>query len=268
LIASCTGWLLDIYIEQDKAILWIKSEDKKILKLIDSSYQPFFYILPRNEQDGRCLFQTLSQQSIVKKVFWEENKFTDLFKEGSKSKLICIFPESVQYYNALLKKLEKDYRVKQFFNTDLSHIQQYLFHRLKIEPTSKVEVEYDDGSRLIKLAKVNESEISPPPFSLLYVNVYTLSGKINPEEPVICIKSRYEDPDIIVSLVVGGGDYSSTTITILDYLFSRTIKLGLDLYLGREKTVVVPTFLLKHPGVRWIEGRLSIRNRRSLYRIV
>jgi hypothetical protein len=99
-------------------------------------------------------------------------------------------------------------------------------------------------------------------------NVYTLSGKINPEEPVICIKSRYEDPDIIVSLVVGGGDYSSTTITILDYLFSRTLKLGLDLYLGREKTVVVPTFLLKHPGVRWIEGRLSISNRRSLYRIV
>jgi DNA polymerase elongation subunit (family B) len=303
LIESCTGWLLDVYIEQDKAILWIKSEDKKILKLIDSSYQPFFYILPRNEYDGCCLFQTLSQQSMVRKVIWEENKFTDLFKEGSKSKLICIFPESVQYYNAFLKKLEKDARVKQFFNTDLSHIQQYLFHRLKIEPTSKVEVEYDDGSRLIKLTRVNECEISPPPFSLLYVNVYTLSGKINPEEPVICIKSRYEedirdppqqtaeeilfnkgeeknileefcsyvlvrDPDIIVNLgggEGGGGDYSTTTtttITILDYLFSRTLKLGLDLHLGREKTVVVPISLLKHPGVRWIEGRLSISNRR------
>jgi DNA polymerase elongation subunit (family B) len=288
LISSCTGWLLDVYIEQDKAILWIKSEDKKILKLIDS-YQPFFYILPRNEYDARCLFQTLSQQSIVKKVSWEENKFTNLFDEGIKDKLIYVFPDSIQYYSSILKKLEKDSRVKQFFNTDLSHVQQYLFHRLKIEPTSKVEVEYD-GSRLITLAKVNESEISPPPFSLLYVSVYTLSGKINPEEPVICIKSRYEDihdpqqtaeeilfnkgeeknileefcsyvlvkdPDIIVS--VGGGDYSTTTI--LDYLFSRTLKLGLDLHLGREKTVV-PTFLPKYPGVQWIEGRLSISNRR------
>jgi hypothetical protein len=49
----------------------------------------------------------------------------------------------VQDYVALLKKLEKDYRVKQFFNTDLSHIQQYLFHRLKVEPTSKVKVQYE-----------------------------------------------------------------------------------------------------------------------------
>jgi DNA polymerase elongation subunit (family B) len=287
LIASCTGWLLDVYIEQDKAILWIKSEDKKILKLIDSSYQPFFYILPRNEQDGHYLFHVISQQSLVRKVIWEENKFTDLFKEGSKSKLICIFPESVQYYNALLKKLEKDSRVKQFFNTDLSHIQRYLFYRLKIEPTSKVEVEYD-GSRLTKIVKVNEAEISPPPFSLLYVNVYTLSGNISSEDQVMMIRTRYEeedsqheneetsfdnkeekkileefcnyvlvkDPDIIVSVE---GDYPTTMI--LDYLFSRTLKLSLDLHLGREKTVV-PTFLLKHPGVQWIEGRLSISNRK------
>jgi DNA polymerase elongation subunit (family B) len=47
----------------------------------------------------------------------------------------------------------------------------------------------------------------------------------------------------------------------LDYLFSRTLKLGLDLHLGREKTAV-PPFLLKHPGVQWIKGRLSISNSR------
>jgi DNA polymerase elongation subunit (family B) len=291
LIASCTGWLLDIYIEQDKAILWIKSEDKKILKLIDSSYQPFFYILPRNEQDGRCLFQTLSQQSIVKKVFWEENKFTNLFEEGVKNKLICVFPDSIQYYSPILKKLEKDYRVKQFFNTDLSHVQQYLFHRLKIEPTSKVEVEYDDGSRLIKLAKVNENEISPPPFSLLYVNVYTLSGNISSENQVMMIRTRYEeeedsqheneetfdnkeeknileefcnyvqakDPDIIIVSV--GDHYVST---VLDCLFARMEKLGLDfLQLGREEENISKIRTLKHPGLKWIKGRLFISSSRN-----
>ena len=81
----------------------------------------------------------------------------------------------------LLKKLEKDYRVKQFFNTDLSHVQQYLFHRLKIEPTSKVEVQYD-GSKLVELTKVeDEDDILPPPFSILHVDIQTFSGKINPE---------------------------------------------------------------------------------------
>ncbi|MGI8833930.1 MAG: hypothetical protein ACR2IS_15005, partial [Nitrososphaeraceae archaeon] len=78
--------------------------------------------------------------------------------------------------------------------TDLSHVQQYLFHRLKVEPISKVEVQYD-GSKLIELTKVEDEDgtSSSSPFSLLYVNVQTTSGKINPEEPVVIIKSRYED---------------------------------------------------------------------------
>jgi DNA polymerase elongation subunit (family B) len=287
LIASCAGWLLDVSIEQDTAVLWIKTEDRKILRLKDF-YQPFFYILPRNEHDGHYLFHILSQQSIVKKVSWEGNKFTNLFSKKDRQKLICVFPESVQYYAALSKKLEKDYRVKQFFNTDLSHIQQYLFHRLKVEPTSKVEVKYD-GSRLVKLTKVDESEVSPPPFSILYLSVYTSSGKITLEDSVMMIGVRYEDmqdsqqqreeilfnykeercileefckyvqakdPDIIVWL----GDHYANTI--LDYLFSRTEKHELDLQLGRENNnnnKKIKT--LKHPGLQWIKGRLSISSR-------
>jgi DNA polymerase elongation subunit (family B) len=290
LIASCTGWLLDVTIEQDKAVLWIKTEDKKILRLTDT-YQPFFYILPKNEQDGHYLFHVLSQQSAIKKVSWEENKLTNLFEEGVRHKLICVFPETVQYYTTLLKSL--DDRVKQFFNTDLSHVQQYLFHRLNVEPTSKVEVQYDD-SKLVDLSKVEDKDdISLPPLSILHVNVQTFSGKISTEDPVIMIKSRYEDksdpqqsveivfdseqekdilvdfcnhvqakdPDIIVFL----GDHYANTI--LDYLFARTVKLGLDLQLGREKTKIAPLTLLKHPGGYWNKGRLSFgsktRNRYS-----
>jgi DNA polymerase elongation subunit (family B) len=188
-----------------------------------------------------------------------------------------------------LKKLEKDYRVKQFFNTDLFHIQQYLFLRLKVEPTSKVEVKYD-GSRLVKLTKVDENELSPPPFSILYISVYTSSGRITSDDSVMTIKVRYEkdacdlkqqneeilfnykeeksiieefcsyvqaqDPDIIVCL----GDHYANAI--LDYLFSRTEKLELHLQLGRENNDdnnKIKT--LKHPGLQWIKGRLSISSR-------
>jgi len=107
---SCNGWLLDVSIEQDKAILWIKTEDLRLTE----SFQPFFYILLRSEYDGSTLFHILSQQPIVKKVRWEENKSTILFEEHSRSKLICVVSDSVQYYTVLLKKLEKDTRVKQF----------------------------------------------------------------------------------------------------------------------------------------------------------
>ena len=51
------GWLLDVSIENDHAILSIKTEeDGQILKLRDP-YLPGFYILLRSEADGTHLFQ-------------------------------------------------------------------------------------------------------------------------------------------------------------------------------------------------------------------
>ena len=138
-------------------------------------YHPGFYILPRNEPDGLCLFQVLSRQQqqdiAVKKVSCKENKFTSFFdneqsaKNKTQNKLIYIQLQSLRYYQPLLKKLAKCYRVKQFFNTDLSHVQQYLFTKLRIEPTSKVKVEYH-CSKILEISKVDDEEqqISPPPF--------------------------------------------------------------------------------------------------------
>jgi DNA polymerase elongation subunit (family B) len=286
LLSNCIGWLLDTTIEQDKPILWIKTEDKKILRLTDS-YHPHFYILPRNEHDGHILFHILSQQSTVKKVSWEKNKYTNLFESGKKDKLLYVCLESVRSYEPLLAKLKKDSRTKQFYNTDISHVQKYLFHKLKLEPTSKIETQYDE-SKLVKISKLeDEDNIFPPPFSILYVNIYTFSGKFNPEDPVAKIRSRYEnttdvsqnaeivfdsnqeehilsdfcsyvqnkDPDIIVWLA----DYYANII--LDYLFARSTKLGLELQLGREWNKIALLEDLKHPGRHWIKGRLSISSR-------
>jgi hypothetical protein len=58
-----------------------------------------------------------------------------------------------------VKRLEKDYRVAKLFNTDLMHTQQYLFNRLKIEPTSKVKVEYG-STDLWTIAKKNMTTFS------------------------------------------------------------------------------------------------------------
>ena len=167
MVANCIGWLLHVSIQQDKAIVWIKTEDNNVIRLIDL-FQPTFYILPRNEYDGTCLYQLLSQQSMVKKIGWVI-KSTDLFEEYSKHKLLSVTLESTQAYISLVRKLEKDHRVKQLFNTDFSFVQQYLFHRLKIEPTSKVKAEYDN-SRLISLTKIDdENKIDLPPFSIRHI---------------------------------------------------------------------------------------------------
>ena len=100
--------------------------------------------------------------------------------------------QSLRYYQPLIKKLQNDCRVKQLFNTDLLHVQQYLFTMLKIEPTSKVEVEYDDDRlKLLDIVKVDDCNgVNPPPFSLLYFDLHTYSGILASEDAIRVIKVR------------------------------------------------------------------------------
>jgi hypothetical protein len=189
-LASCIGWLLDVSIENDHAILSVKAEDGQALKLRDS-YYPGFYILPRNES----LFQSLSREEEIA-VSWKD-KHTDLFDSKKTRKLIHIQLRSLRYYEPLLKKLENDYRVKQLFNTDLLHVQQYLFTKPKIEPTSKLKVEYE-GSKLLDVVKIDdESDVHPPPFSILYFDLHTYSGILASEDSIRIIKVRYGEDEAV-----------------------------------------------------------------------
>ena len=257
---SNIGWLFDVTIEQNRVTLWIKTIDENILKLTDT-YKPCFYVLPKNERAGAELFHSLSQQPKIKDVEWD-NKLTNLFDKHEMKKLIFVYPESIYYYKILSKKLQDDTRVAQLFNTDLSHVQQYVFTKLNVAPTIKVEVQYDkDDLRLINMTKINEEfVVQPPPFSILYFEVITSSSsysldsydvndpirRINvryQEEPEITFEGTEEtmmkdfckyilttDPDILVSTK---HHYRSTGV--LHYLSARMSELGIDMGLGRDK---------------------------------
>jgi len=248
-MAHANGWILDASIEQNRAIIWIKTTEGKILKLSDI-YQPTFYILPNNEGSGSALFQLLSQESIVKKVEWQ-HKFTDLFDSQDRGikRLICVQSESTLSYNTLLKRLERDERVARLYNVDLSHVQQYLFTKLKIEPIGKVEVEYnEDNSRLIKIHTINEDGVAPPPFTILYFDNSSDGNQIKQiracyqEDPVVSFEGDEEtilkefhdyvltkDPDIVNST---NQRFENTAV---EYLFKRMHELELDL--GRESSL-------------------------------
>jgi DNA polymerase elongation subunit (family B) len=248
-MASCIGWLLNVSIDNDHATLWIKTEQGQILKLRDS-YRPGFYVLPRSESDGLHLFQILSREEDI--TVREENKFTNLSDNRKQTRLIYMQLHSLRYCQPLLKKLTEDYRVKQLFNTDLLHVQQYLFTKLRIEPTSKVKVEYD-GSKLLEVVKVDdEHDLHPPPFSLLYFDLHTYSGVLASEDAIRLIKVRDEQNDIIFDnseekvilqrfsdyiqeknpdIIVCMGDYDNGKV--LRYLSARAKKIGFDLQLGR-----------------------------------
>ena len=271
-----TGWLLDVSIEENHAIIWVKTLEGKILKLFDT-YQSTFYILPKDEYTGDALFQVLSQQSTVKKVEWQD-KFTDLLDLDKRvmKRLICTYPESILQYKPIVKRLEYDPRVSQLFNTDLSHTQQYLFTKLKIEPTSKVEVEYDNNdSRLVKISKIND--VATPSFSILYFEIHTASSynlaldqirqirvkylqelEISfegSEESIITDFYKYvlaKDPDI---LICNGNHFEHKNI-----LFERMSMLGLDMPIGtdedssnRTKRISGRVYLINNSGQKVLD---------------
>jgi DNA polymerase elongation subunit (family B) len=258
-LTSCIGWLLDVSINNDHTTLWIKTEDGQILKLKDT-YNPGFYILPRNELNGLHLLQILSREEEIS-VRWEEDKRTDLFDSKKQTKLIYVQLRSLRYYQPLLKKLQDNLQVKQLFNTDLLHVQQYLFTKLKIELTSKVEVEYD-GSKLLEMTKADdENYVHPPPFSLMYFDLHTYSGILASEDAIRVIKVRYgedeavfddsdekvilqqfsdyvqeKNPDVIVCM----GDYENGKV--LRYLLARAEKVGFDLQLVRRRVCISSSY--------------------------
>jgi DNA polymerase elongation subunit (family B) len=249
---SAIGWLLDVTVERNAATLLIKTTQGGILRLADT-YQPCFYILSRNERVGGELFHILSQQPKTR-VEWQR-KLTDIDADRPEI-VLCVYVESTYYYNLLVKRLQNDPRVARLFNTELFHIQQYLFTRLKVEPTSKVQVQYDN-ERLISLTKIDELDISPP-FTVLYFEVISAPSLDSHDVsyPIRQITARYQeaqeitfegdeetilqdfckyvvrnDPDIIISK-----EQHYQSARVLQHLFARIEMLGLDILLGRGKT--------------------------------
>jgi DNA polymerase family B len=173
-IQTADGWILDV--AQDSTTynvnLLIKLEDSNLISFKQKLKDYTFYIQPKTTSAGEDLFQQLSRNDeVIKKLFWEK-KYIDL-ADRNKIPLIGISIENIQPhdYQIFMKKLGTDSRVLSLFNTELPVIQQFIYNELKIAPTSKVRVEYDDA-RLLTISKLDDSqEIAPPPFKIMHIRI-------------------------------------------------------------------------------------------------
>lgn len=275
-IQNTHGWILDAYIENDEAILWIKMEDGIVIKLFDE-YGPSFYIEPKNQQNSSDLIQILSDLPVVSEVK-KENKFTRF--NDRKTELIHVKAPTIRHYNLLSKILHHEKmaeRINKTYNNNLSHLQRYLFTQLNIELSSKVIVEYDDQN-LVSIKNLEDDEIKSP-FDVIHVEIILQSQsqvldlddsikQINVKfgtEPTVVFEGEESkslvdfcnyicltDPDIIV--------FSNYDLTILNYLLERMKILSLNLQLGRYKINPYDQYQY-HVLDKWIQGRIYITER-------
>jgi hypothetical protein len=85
-LTSCIGWLLDVSIDNDRALLFIKTGDGQTIKLRDS-YYPGFYTLPRNESLFQILLREEEEEEIA--VRWED-RHTSLLDNKKTRNLIYV----------------------------------------------------------------------------------------------------------------------------------------------------------------------------------
>ena len=277
MIKTCAAYILDVYIENNEVILWIKTEDCKILRLIDQ-YESSLYILPENEKAGEETIQILSDLSVISNVKWQK-KFTSIFNSVME-KVVCITSPSIHHYNLLLKALQHEQlrtRINRTYNTHLSHIQRYLFTDLQVRPTSKVLVEFEDN-RLTSIIEIKDEIISSP-ITVMHVEVIPSTEQtiFDADDPILFIRTKHEndapkifednesnilqefsnyiiskDPDIVV--------FRNYDLNILSYLLQRTKSIALDLQLGRRKIDIYSTDHIRLLD-KWIQGRIYITER-------
>ena len=176
-VQTADGWILDI--TQDYGTgdinLLIKLQNNNVISFRQRLKEYTFYIQPKSHSVGEDLYLRLSRNDdeTIKKIFWDD-KYIDLADRNT-TKLIGISTNITdiqpQNYQKFIKKLKMDSRVRSLYNVELSMIQYFIYNQLKIAPTSKVIIEYED-EELLSVKKVEDSQdITLPPFKMMHIRI-------------------------------------------------------------------------------------------------
>ncbi len=195
---TADGWLLNVsqYYNSGDINLLIKLQNDKVTSFKQKFKEYISYILPKSYSAAEDLYQQLSRNDqVISKIFWDE-KYTDL-ADKNKARLIgiSITDTQSQSYQTLIKKLRTDLRVCSLFNLELSVTQQFIYNQLKIAPTSKIRIEFEN-ERLLSITKVDDShDVTLPPFKLMHFRISS-----NGSEPKFSVRLDNQTPVIFNGL--------------------------------------------------------------------
>src|SRR5919106_2541559 len=238
-IQNTEGWLLDVshnYANDDINLL-IKLQAGKLISFKQKLKEHTLYILPRSYQVGQDLYLQLSRNDqLIKRIFWDE-KYIDL-SDRNKTKLIGISVTDIhsQDYRTFIKKLGMDSRVHSLYNTKLSAIHQFIYNQLKIPPTSKVRIEYEQEELLFILGIDDKKEIAPSSFKIIHIriigtgktDVIKLNVRLDNQMPItfdglsdesFITYINENNPDIVIIYSVDQQDRN--TLTLLADIISK-----------------------------------------------
>jgi len=164
------GWLLDVYIDGGKAVIWVRTLEGETIRLIDD-YAPFLYVDPVDQAAGQELIRMLTEVGCNAEVEWKGIALGSSVRR----QLLRVEAQPLSF-KGILNGLRQSRLVRGLYDSDLLDVQRYLFTRLRVEPTSKVSVEYH-GDRLLSVQKLDDhAELAPPQFRAIVVKRISVEG--------------------------------------------------------------------------------------------
>lgn len=205
------GWLLDSYIEDSQAVLWIKTLEGRVLKLVEPFF-PDFYAMPK-AISARQLCYLLSDHENIRHIEVERRFRTVAQRE--EVEVVHIHVDHIRNFRRVVSDVEGLKFVEGTYDTDLTHIQRYIFKK-GVAPMERISFESING-KLLSLELVGgDRDVPPPPFTVM---VFKVEHGENGIRPMLLLD---EDLDPIEILEIEEGE-------ILEELNSRLMTLDPDL---------------------------------------
>ena len=160
---SLDGWLLDVRIRDDEAILWVKTGDKRVQ--VKDRYNVDFYVLPEKVTRERLTHLFDEHDNIT--GIQEVERYLSI-DSVVKEPILQVSVDSVVHYRNLTKLVG---RYGELFDNGLSHTQRYLADRGLI-PFGEVKIE-QENKRVKSIEAVPlDLRIEPPPFNVLCFELF------------------------------------------------------------------------------------------------
>ena len=200
-------WLLDVNQEVVDGLpeirIWGLNENGKRILLIDKNFKPYFYVLPKKEEDVNILAEKIkSELPDVVNVLVEEKKYF-----GKLVKAIKVILKTLEKIEYNVKNLTKNPLVKEILHDDLRYSSLYLieqelkpcgWHKVEAEKTSLNQPIKVDEVYLVKGKPEAYEKLDLPPLKLLAFSAiyHTKIGSPNPDR----------DPILVISTVNNNGE--------------------------------------------------------------
>jgi DNA polymerase elongation subunit (family B) len=250
-IVAVHGWILDVYIEGIKAVLWIRTEKGEVFRLTER-YKPIFYIKPKHPYQIQPLTHLLCTHPNITHA---EHKKKYISLDMDKSDVICVNVDSVLHYKKVLNDIKSIKELEEYYNVDLLHVQQYLYQK-GIYTTCKARIIHTIDCELQSIEIVEDNlENSPPPFTTLIFSIGVKSSSLSPDQTVDPIAEivvydenldqtesfKGEEKDILqlfqeyIKIINPDFLVAIDVEETLTYILERARILDLNLQLGREE---------------------------------